>query len=321
MVQSYAVSHRTQPHRDSLACSARRTRTRRRLASQRSPRQRSPRHIALAGLFLLMTLVGAGRVLATPAPVAAAPTPHQLRSAEALATEAKALFRNKVYADAARLFMQAYAVIKRATLVYNAARARQENAEHRRAESLFLMYLELPDATIQGKIEAKQHLVTVRSRLAAATPVRPAPPPVTAEKPPLPRVDEPVGTVTAPERVDRRWPWIAAASGVLAVVAGGTYGVAYSQASDLDLRSVSTASQGADYRDARDGARTWRNVAVGAGVAAVGLGAWAGYLLLRRAPAMPAGRAADATTATGFPGAVTVAPFGAGPGLAVSWGF
>lgn len=108
----------------------------------------------------------------TPAGGAAAPAQpanaaDRLRRAEAMATEAKALFKNQVYDDAARLFMEAYAVSKRAPLVYNAARAYEEAGRLKRAESLFLLYKTLPDADPAGLRDAAEHLAAVRRRIEA----------------------------------------------------------------------------------------------------------------------------------------------------------
>lgn len=201
--------------------------------------------------------------------------------------EAKALFQNKAFADAARLFMEAFATVKRATLVYNAARARQEQGAFKRAESLFLMYLTLPDAPEQGKTDARSHLKVVRERLAAgAAPPKPAAsstglvgtskthPPSTA-----PPGTAPPPAVSRSPAPSARWPAVAA--GALGLVALGTYGWAWAIASDLDVKTVHSTKSASDYRANRDSANTLRAVSVGAAVLAVGAGAWAAMRYLR----------------------------------------
>lgn len=217
-----------------------------------------------------------------------------MRRAEAMATEAKALFQNRVYIDAARLFMEAFAISRRAPLVYNAARAYEEGGQLKRAESLFLLYLSLPDADEAGKGDASQHLQAVRDRLAVAEPSSaPKPPPI--QPPPAAPV-----VVAPPSRP--RWPWVAA--GVAVVGAGALYAVARSQAGSLDLADVVDNASKMDYATRRDQASTLRWGAVGCAAVAGGLAAY-GVVSLLRTPT---------TTAQVVPN------FGLAPGLGVAPG-
>lgn len=209
----------------------------------------------------------------------AAPTAAEdrLRQAEAMATEAKALFQNKVYVDAARLFLEAFAISKRATLVYNAARAYEEAGRLKRAESLFMLYRSLPDADAAGRSDAEAHLQEVRRRIAAgegsdepdpADPVAPAPPsqPTEPAPQPPPTVQQPTRTPLSGWRF-----WAGVGGGALAA---GLYGGALYLASGLDLGAVRDDASRKDYAATRDRAVFLRWAAVGVGVAAAGMMAW-----------------------------------------------
>lgn len=197
-----------------------------------------------------------------------------------MATEAKALFQNKVYVDAARLFLEAFAISKRATLVYNAARAYEEAGRLKRAESLFMLYRSLRDADAAGRTDAEAHLQDVRRRIAAGEgsdepdppdPVAPAQPP----QPPQPTEPDPQPptTVRQPARTPLSgWRFWAGVGG--GALAAGLYGGALYLSSGLDLGSVGNAAEQKDYAATRDRAVGLRWAAVGVGVGAAGLLVW-----------------------------------------------
>ncbi len=239
--------------------------------------------VTLAATTLALSGVGARPAHAVTA--AEADRARRTRAAEALATEAKALFRNKAFAASARQFMEAYATIKRAALVYNAARAREEQGALKRAESLFLMYLDLRDASAPGKADARKHLASIRARLAAqaTAPRRPARPP--AEPATAPGTQPAAGVRSDVHVGAPAWPlWL---SGGLLMAAGATYGVAVATSPGADLSGVTSPSLAEGYRSDRDRSRTLRGVAVALGVGAAGLGAWALWQRLRAPSTSP----------------------------------
>lgn len=80
------------------------------------------------------------------------------RRAEAIAAEAKLLFKQKTYDEAARLFFEAYTIVNSAALLFNAARAYEEAGNVDRAVALFQAYLERADAPGDGKADARRRL-------------------------------------------------------------------------------------------------------------------------------------------------------------------
>ncbi len=260
-----------------------------------------------------------------PAATAAAPveTASRLAAAEARAAEAKALFRNRVYPQSARMFMEAFATSRRASLVYNAARAYEEGALLRRAESLFLMYLSLPDNDQAGRADANAHLVDVRARIGSGEgiednetngePAKPAEPVVAAA------ADSGVGVVVAPPEAESapRWPlYVALGAGVSAAV---MYGVAYRTAAGLDVSDVRDTATKDAYAADRDRASTLRWAAAGVGAAAAIFGL---YALTRPSPSAPAAAQSGEQNSTSSLSPVAVAPvFGSMTGMALSMRF
>ncbi|MEY3011672.1 MAG: hypothetical protein RIT45_407 [Pseudomonadota bacterium] len=275
-------------------------------------------HTSLFALCCALPLVLAAaspRVASARQPAARtdASDADRLRRAEAMATEAKALFRNRVFADAARLFMEAFALSKHATLVYNAARAYEEAGRLKRAESLFLLYASLPDADEAGKKDAAAHLVEVRRRIAAGEgepdDPEPTPPPATTTSPAATAPTPAASTAAPPSTVRQaapasRWPlWAGIGAGG---VAAGLYGWAVYTASGLDLDAVRDDADRADYRARRDraSAMRWTGVAIGAGAA--GLLIWSA---LRPDPAAATAGAVTLTPSLGAPGATLAIAF------------
>ncbi|MCB9740709.1 MAG: hypothetical protein H6747_15705 [Deltaproteobacteria bacterium] len=96
---------------------------------------------------------------------AQAPDAATVRRAEALATEAKLLFQQKAYEQAAERFFEAYTLVRKPALIYNAARAYEEAGNVERAVALFKAYQGLPDAPKDGKAEAKRRLIPLEAEL------------------------------------------------------------------------------------------------------------------------------------------------------------
>ncbi len=219
-----------------------------------------------------------------------------MRRAAAMAIEAKALFQNGEFVDAARLFMEAYAISKHATLIFNAARAYEQAGQLKRAESLFKLYLSMAGDDEAGRADATARLEAVRARLSVAEPKPPEPLPPPPPAPPQP-------PLKAPE-ARPRWPFVAA--GVTALAAGGLYGFAYQQSGDLDVAKVVDEPSRRAYADQRDRAQLLRWAAVGGGVAAVGLVALGA--VLRRRTTEPTGVPAPLPTGGAATPAAALAP-------------
>ncbi|MFZ4577201.1 MAG: tetratricopeptide repeat protein [Myxococcota bacterium] len=154
-----------------------------------------------------------GQIVGTAASVVAAPRPAPTAEQEKLAVitaeQAKAKFTSGAYAEAAKLFMQAYAQFPEPTLVFNAARSYQRAGQLAQAMPLFQLYLSLdtfddPDS-VQGRREAEQHLAAIQKELTAretakaAEAARPKPPDVTP--PPKPADTGKPATETTPTTV------------------------------------------------------------------------------------------------------------------------
>ncbi len=114
----------------------------------------------------LATVVPICAPLCAPGVAWAAPDANTVRRAEAIATEAKFLFKQKAYEEAAARFFEAYTLVNKASLLYNAARAYEEAGNLERAAALFRAYVELQDAPADGRADARKRLVPIDARLA-----------------------------------------------------------------------------------------------------------------------------------------------------------
>lgn len=90
-----------------------------------------------------------------------------LVAAEARATEAKAFFRAGLHQQAARGFMQAYALSGEPALMFNAARSYEEAGQPREAAALFEQYLKLSELPADGRADAEARITALRKKLAA----------------------------------------------------------------------------------------------------------------------------------------------------------
>lgn len=216
----------------------------------------------------------------------APPDEAELRQAEALATEAKVFFKAKLYEKAALRFMEAYAISKRPSLMYNAARAYEEAGVLREAHALFQEYRKLPTVDDAGRKDADARIArlepAVRAADLQAKAVPKVAPPVDAKvavklapagQPQLPaQVETQIAESTPPLPVAK----LAGAGGMLAISLM-TYLVARHDA-DLARATVLRDSDDVEvYLGHSDDARTWRNVAVASLAFGLALGGWAAY--------------------------------------------
>ena len=254
----------------------------------------------------LLVVVAVCGVLVGVAPDLRAAEPGQA-TAVALVKEGKRRFEQGEFAIAATLFLEAYGVDKRATHLFNAARAHEKAGKAREAIELFRRYVAEADDPV-GLIEAKALIAALEAEIAKAEPVRPdqgpkailkpmpepvptgaarpTPPPPKAVEPKSRSGAAPVTVLAKPALLPERpvAGWVALGSGAACLVASGVvFVLAASTKSDLDARLATDGAgriTGISYDDAQarhDRIGTQRLVAGvlgGAGVVAAGAGAW-----------------------------------------------
>ncbi|GEM_PF-1199728 len=250
-------------------------------------------------------------IVASTASSAVAQSKKDLERAEARATEGKAYFKSKLYKEAAEAFMDAYAIAKRPTLVYNAARAREELADNKRAVALFSMYRGLKGVKADGRRAADKHIKALQVKIAAADKAaaekaaaeKAAADNAAAARAAAARAAADKAAADAKRRKKRRGsasngsgstgpgstrvstgkklPIVpiagAGAVGIFAVVAQVT---ALGHADDAKIANIKKKADASAVRESRDAANLWQGIAIGAGVVAVGLAGWAAYELL-----------------------------------------
>ena len=260
-------------------------------------------------LFICLIVVTSAR------PAGAGPTDGELRRAEALATEARAFFKGGVFRDAASKFMEAFALSKRPSLVYNAARAYEEAKALNKARALFKLYLSLGSVDASGQKAAETHLKSIEATLdkrklaeelaarrraalkakreaaalkakreadarrAKRDKARRAERRLTANKlqPSVTAVQTPTRTLSL--------PWTASAAGC-ALVSLTAYGLAYHYATKMPLSDVNDVGSADDYRANRTLRGVWQGVSIGAAVASVGLAGWTAWTWWRSGDAV-----------------------------------
>lgn len=238
-----------------------------------------------------------------PQSARAAPTPQELQQAEALATEGKLYFRTKQFDKAAELFMKAYVKGRSASLVYNAARAYEEAGKLKQAIATFEHYQTLAADDPKGRSAAAGRVAALKVRQAeldaqakrardaeAAENARKAAAAAAAAqrreqqadrdakaaaaqpKPQAGAAPSPTVRAAAPQPFP---VWRSVAAGGLVLASVGAYVAAVGAATELPAEEVVDDATKQKYLTNQDRASTWRVVAIGAGVAGVGVGAWA----------------------------------------------
>ncbi len=222
-----------------------------------------------------------------------------LERAEARATEGKAYFKSKLYGEAAEAFMDAYAIVKKPTLVYNAARAREEMQDNKRALALFSLYLTLPGVKSDGKRAADKHIAKLQAKVKAAEAAearkeqeakrqaeqdRQRRAEAEALRDSKGRPSQPPGqrapTSDGAVKPDNPRPfplWRATGAGALGLFAIGSQVLALQHADNAKLDSLTADSKSADVITARDDAQRWQVIAIGSGVVAAALAGWAAW--------------------------------------------
>ncbi len=220
----------------------------------------------------------------------APPDEAAMRQAEALATEAKVFFKAKLHEKAALRFMEAYAISRRPSLMFNAARAYEEAGALREAHALFVEYRKLPDVNDAGRQDADARIARLEADMRAtderakttATPKVESKVVVKVE----PKIARPVEP-QMPLHVDGRVPPPKSAPSLpIAKLAGAGGLLAFSLTAylvarhDADLARATVVRDSADvevYLGHASDAQTWRYVAVGSLAGGLALGGWAAY--------------------------------------------
>ncbi len=241
---------------------------------------------------------------AAPGWAAEPPDGAELRKAEAAATEAKVFFKAGLFDKASTKFMEAFAISKRPSLMYNAARAYEEGLNFREAVALLRHYRDLPDVGVDGKRDADERIArmegvlrqqaadeaikTEAARLEAervATELRNKQEAERAERERLDRERlereraaqlpvEPTPTVVPPKTRKVSWVLVASAAAV-GVLAGGAYGEALYEANQARKLTIVDVNDVTSYQGHVSDAKTFQAVAITGAVVASGLAAWA----------------------------------------------
>ena len=250
--------------------------------------------------LLAIFLVVAGGFAALPAGAAEGPDPADTRRAEAAATEAKVFFKAGLFDKASAKFMEAFAISKRPSLMYNAARAYEEGQNLREAVALFKHYRDLSEVGVDGRRDADERIARMEEVLrqqAAIEDARRA----DALRLERARQDEAAqlhaererqqraalerekaaqlaqdATPSAPGVAPRRVSWAIVATGLgVIAIAGAAYAAALYEADSARKTTIASDADVTGYLGHADEAKTFRAVALGAGVVGAGLAAWA----------------------------------------------
>jgi len=170
-------------------------------------KHRIPSRLIACICCLGLVSVGSPRAL-----VAQERTPDQTeKEAEAAALGAKAAFKAGKFEEAARKYMEAYGLVQKPTLVFNAARAYEEAGRLEEALPLFRLYLNVDKGTDDnasaGRDDARKRIARIERTLAQLKPKadprpiedRPRPDPKPLAKPDAKPDAKPEGTGPRPD--------------------------------------------------------------------------------------------------------------------------
>lgn len=226
----------------------------------------SPVTRLLAALALACAALALPIALAPLAHAADEPPSDPTARAEWLSTQAETAFSEKRFADAIRLYLDAWEASPAASILYNVAFIYDKRLDD---PELAIDYYDRaarsPDADADLKAKARARIATLQAQLAGNKPPPDKPPP---DKPPP---DKPPG----PHRAGSAGPWILLGTGGAVLAGGVVMGlVASSTQGDFD-----DAESAADKRSLQDQGRTEALIAdllMGTGIAAIGVGVvWA----------------------------------------------
>ncbi len=238
-------------------------------------------------------------LFATPVHAAENADGADLRKAEAAATEAKVFFKAGLFDKASAKFMEAYAISKRPSLMYNAARAYEEGSNFRESVALLKHYRDLQDVGVDGKRDADERIARMEgvlrqqaadearkiddarresTRLAAEQKKREDADRAERERlerarvSPLP--EDVTATVAAPKSRKVSWPLVIGALGA-GLIAGGAYAEALYEANNARSMTIADQSDVNTYLAHVSDAKTFPAVAIAGAVVGAGLAGWA----------------------------------------------
>ena len=242
----------------------------------------------------MLALISASAFAAKP-PKKVAPSSVADNKEEKVAAEAALEHHSKGNFDkAGALYAAAFEKWKRATHIFNAARCYHKGKMFVRAVQLYNQYLELADASEEGKAEARQHIAAIEAETAVTTPTKPA----TSKEPPTPQPADPTTTTvtitkpTPPSAPDRILTWSMIGGGSLLALAGaGGLITAEAKMTDLNGNGMDWATPNAQatYKDSVSEVKTLRTMSmVGAGIGLAAAG-WGVYRFLTEPETPPSG--------------------------------
>ncbi len=237
--------------------------------------------------------------LAAPARAAETADDADLRKAEAAATEAKVFFKAGLFDKASGKFMEAYAISKRPSLMYNAARAYEEALNFREAVALLKHYRDLPTVGEDGRRDADERIARMEGvlrqqadavalkeqadRQEAARIALEVQKKQDAARAEQLRLDqerlaqlptEPTPTATLPKSRHVPWALLASAVGV-GLLAGGAYAEARLEAGQARAMTIVDSADVDTYLSHVSDAKTFQAVAIAGAVLGTGLATWA----------------------------------------------
>jgi len=245
-------------------------------------------HLVIAGILVLA-------VAASPSD-AAKRDAGKLEDAEALAIEAKAYFKGKLFEKAAEKFMKAFAISHKPALAFNAARAHEEGKKPRQAIAIFQMYAGLRDSSRAGKRDARRRIKALKKIVKAqdeaakkAAAAKAAADKVAADNAAAARAKAAAagggagpdkgmqgagGVVSKPAPAPEFPIWRTAGGGALTVFALVAWLNANSLSTEMPEEDVTDQASMARYLELADDARLWQGVAIGSAIVGVGVLAW-----------------------------------------------
>ncbi len=238
-------------------------------------------------------------LVASPVSAADPSDGADLRKAEAAATEAKVFFKAGLFDKASGKFMEAYAISKRPSLMYNAARAYEEGLNFREAVALLKHYRDLPDVGIDGKRDADERIARMEgvlrqqaddeakkqeaARVESARMAAELKKKLDAERAERERLEReriaqlPVEPTPsgAPSRARKvSWALVATAVGT-GILAAGAYGEALYEANQARQMTITDDNDVTSYLGHVSDAKTFQTVAIVGAVLSAGAAGWA----------------------------------------------
>lgn len=248
--------------------------------------RRAPRWLVGGAWLALVACVTAGAAGA-PRVAFAEASDADLRRAEAKAIEAKAYFKQGLFVEAAEKFMEAFAISRKADTMFNAARAYEEAGAKKQALALFLQYLDLPDASEEGKAAARAKIAELQAAAsteptepATATPATPAPPvvPPAESRAPAPSPAPAVSARKATGReVDGLGIVLWTSGAIVGLLGVAAWSSAVQQANDANAMDFGQPNAKSRYNTAFDEAKAGQSFGVVltlVGAGAIGWGTW-----------------------------------------------